>query len=74
MIYFRSKDEQQRWHATLKQALQQTTIEDHLSLEGHTLGQGQFGKVKLGVDPRSGLKVAVKCVRKRDLKIIEMYQ
>jgi hypothetical protein len=38
VIYFRSKEEQQRWQAALKLALQQTTIEDHLSLEGHTLG------------------------------------
>jgi len=39
---------------------------------GETLGEGAFGKVKLGVHEDNGEQVAVKCMDKRDIKAQEM--
>ena len=35
-----------------------------------TIGQGQFGQVKLGMHKKTGQKVAVKIMTKRDIKSI----
>jgi len=35
---------------------------------GNTIGQGAFGKVKLGTDIFSGEKVAVKIIRNKNVK------
>ena len=39
-----------------------------------TLGKGQFGLVRLAHHLRTGDKTAVKCIRKREMKPIEVYQ
>lgn len=38
------------------------------------IGQGQFGKVRLAQDLASGEKVAIKSVRKKDMKYLEVLQ
>ena len=40
----------------------------------YVLGKGQFGKVKLAHHISSGLKTAVKLIKKREMKPIEVYQ
>jgi serine/threonine protein kinase len=39
----------------------------------NTLGKGQFGLVQLAVHKKTGLKVAIKTVKKKDMKAIEVY-
>lgn len=57
----------------MKYQLNLKNITDYISLEGPTIGQGQFGKVRLCTHLESGEKLAIKTVRKRDLKIVEIY-
>ena len=38
------------------------------------LGKGQFGLVKLATHKKTGKKVAIKTVHKKDMKPIEIYQ
>ena len=42
--------------------------------DGPIIGQGQFGKVRLERNLHTHQKVAMKAVRKKDLKVIEMFQ
>ena len=39
-----------------------------------TLGKGQFGLVKLSTHKKTGKQVAIKTVKKKDMKAIEVYQ
>ena len=41
---------------------------------GETVGKGQFGLVKLATHKKTGRKVAIKIVKKKDMKPIEIYQ
>jgi len=38
-----------------------------------TLGQGQFGQVKMATHKKTGQNVAIKIMAKKDIKSIEMY-
>jgi serine/threonine protein kinase len=45
---------------------------DFYTLES-TLGKGQFGLVKLAKHKKTGKKVAIKIVKKKDLKPMEVF-
>lgn len=73
VLYFASKEEQQRWSSRLKESVGYANLFDYYNL-GDTLGQGQFGLVKLATHKKSGQQVAIKTVKKKDMKSIEVYQ
>jgi serine/threonine protein kinase len=56
----------------MQESIGQSSLEDFYNLE-QTIGQGQFGQVKLATHKRTGLKVAVKIMGKKDIKPIEVF-
>jgi len=46
-------------------------LEDYYEIKGD-LGKGKFGAVKLGVHRKTGRKVAIKVIKKKDMKIKEL--
>lgn len=46
-------------------------MEDFYELKG-TLGKGKFGLVKLAIHKKTGRKVAIKCIRKKDMQPHEL--
>ena len=73
ILYFSSQDEQLRWTNILKDSVGYANLFDYYTLD-KTLGQGQFGLVKLANHKVSGIKAAIKTVKKKDMKSIEVYQ
>jgi serine/threonine protein kinase len=56
----------------MEQAMKQTNIFDFYRLD-KTLGKGQFGLVKLGVHKKTGLQVAIKQVKKKNMSHVEVF-
>lgn len=73
ILYFKTKEEQQNWTQAMSDSIGQANLYQYYNLE-MTIGQGQFGQVKLATHKRTGLKVAVKIMGKKDIKPIEVYQ
>jgi serine/threonine protein kinase len=71
-LHFRSQDEQIKWSLFIKERTHQKNIKDFYRLE-HPLGKGKFGEVRRGTHMLTGQRVAVKVIRKRDMKPIEIY-
>ena len=72
VLYFATKEEQLRWSNRLKESVGYANLFDYYNL-GDTLGQGQFGLVKLATHKKSQQQVAIKTVKKKDMKSIEVY-
>lgn len=72
IIFFARKDDQQHWISLINLKNGHSDFFDFYKLD-HTLGKGQFGMVKLAVHLRTGLKTAVKIVKKKEMKPIEVY-
>ena len=62
-----------RWATKLKEAVGYSNLFDYYDV-GETVGKGQFGLVKLATHKKTGRKVAIKIVKKKDMKPIEIYQ
>lgn len=73
VVYFPSADERVAWANSLKQAIGYSNLFDFYDLF-QTLGQGQFGMVKLAIHKKTGEKVAIKIVKKKDMNELEVYQ
>ena len=73
ILYFVSEEEMRRWLAALSQSIGQSNVLDFYDFQ-MTLGQGQFGQVKLAVHKKTGQNAAIKIMGKKDIKSIEMYQ
>ena len=71
-LHFRSQDEQIKWSLFIKDRTHQKNIKDFYRLE-HPLGKGKFGEVRRGTHMLTGQRVAVKVIRKREMKPIEIY-
>jgi serine/threonine protein kinase len=56
----------------LRDSVGYANLFDYYSLD-KTLGQGQFGLVKLASHKKTGQQVAIKTVKKKDMKSIEVY-
>jgi serine/threonine protein kinase len=57
----------------LKKIVGYSNLFDYYNFEDN-LGKGQFGLVKLATHKKTGKKVAIKTVHKKDMKPIEIYQ
>ena len=57
----------------MKQTLGYSNIFDFYNVL-ETIGQGSFGLVKLATHKKTMQKVAIKIVKKKDMKPIEIYQ
>ena len=57
----------------MKESVGYANLFDYYTLSD-TLGQGQFGLVKLAQHKKTGQQVAIKTVKKKDMKSIEVYQ
>ena len=73
VLYFETPTDASLFLTNLKQAIGYSNLFDYYTFE-KTLGQGQFGVVKLAVHKATGAYVAIKAVRKQDMKPIEIYQ
>ncbi len=73
IIFFETKEEQKHWASLINLKNGNSDFFDFYKLDC-TLGKGQFGQVKLGYHLRTGMKTAVKIVRKKEMKPIEVYQ
>ena len=69
--YLLSKDERDAWIRVIKKAIGYTNIEDFYEIK-EDLGRGKFGEVKLGVHKKTGKTVAVKVIKKKDMKMSEL--
>ena len=61
------------WLEKLKHVVGYSNLFDYYTFEDN-LGKGQFGLVKLAIHKKTGKKVAIKTVHKKDMKQIEIYQ
>ena len=61
------------WKRMLNKATGHTKVSDHYEL-GRTLGKGQFGLVRLGYHKINLAQVAVKTIKKLNMKPIEVFQ
>lgn len=73
ILYFKSQDQQVQWIEVLKKIVGYSNLFDFYNFEDN-LGKGQFGLVKLASHKKTGQKVAIKTVHKKDMKAIEVYQ
>ena len=72
ILYFKEKAGQLEWLERLKKIVGYSNLFDFYNFEDN-LGKGQFGLVKLASHKRTGKKVAIKTVHKKDMKPIEIY-
>ena len=72
VLYFSTEQDQKKWGETFKEAIGYANLFDFYDVKS-TLGKGQFGLVQLSVHKKTALKVAIKTVKKKDMKAIEVY-
>ena len=69
--YLLSKEERDMWIKVIKKAIGYTNIEDFYEIK-EDVGRGKFGVVKIGIHKKTGKTVAIKVIKKRDMKINEL--
>ena len=73
ILYFKCQKQQAEWLHRLRLVVGYANLFDYYTFEDN-LGKGQFGLVKLAAHKKTGKKVAIKTVHKKDMKPIEIYQ
>jgi serine/threonine protein kinase len=73
ILYFKQEEQQNTWLDKLRKVVGYSNLFDFYNFEDN-LGKGQFGLVKLASHKKTGKKVAIKTVHKKDMKPIEIYQ
>jgi serine/threonine protein kinase len=73
ILYFDKLELQREWKEKLKKAMGYANVFDFYEC-GQTLGKGQFGLVRLATHKRTKAQVAIKVVKKANMKNIEVYQ
>ena len=72
ILYFSSSELQAQWLKRLLVTTGYSSITDFYDVST-VLGKGQFGMVKLAVHKKSGKNVAIKTVKKSNMKPIEIF-
>jgi Protein kinase domain len=73
VLYFAMQSEKDRWLRALYHCTRYTDINDYYRFDV-ALGKGQFGQVKLAIHHKTGFMTAVKVIKKRDMKPLEVFQ
>lgn len=68
IYYTDSKSDLDSWVSSLKKAIGWNSLTDQYEVL-QKLGNGKFGLVKLGVHKKSGRKVAIKIINKKDMTL-----
>ena len=55
----------------IKKAIGYSSLEDYYDIKD-ILGKGKFGAVRLAIHKKSGNKVAIKVIKKKDMKLKEL--
>ena len=71
IYYFYNYAEKQKWVSTIKQVIGYSNLFDFYEC-GEILGKGKYGVVKKGVHKRTRQDVAVKIIKKKDLKLKDL--
>lgn len=71
-FYLDDKLNSQKWISHLLKVMNYQNVFDYYKFE-RTLGKGQFGLVKLSTNLKTGQKVAIKQVKKKNMTHIEMF-
>lgn len=66
--YLLSKDDKEKWINTIKQVIGYSNLFDYYEIK-ETLGKGKFGMVKAAIHKKSGKKVAVKVMSKKEMTV-----
>lgn len=66
--YLQKKEDKDKWVSTLKKAIGYSDMFDFYEIK-ETLGKGKFGLVKAGVHKKTGKKVAVKIMTKKEMTV-----
>ena len=69
--YLLSKEERDKWVDVIKKAIGYSNVDDFYELKGD-LGKGKFGQVRLAVHKKTGKEVAIKLIKKKDMKLREL--
>jgi hypothetical protein len=72
ILYFDTPETQSTWMKKLQQTIGFSCVQDYYEIS-IPLGKGQFGLVKLGTHKKTGKKVAIKTVKKANMKPIEVF-
>lgn len=59
------------WATAIKKAIGYASVEDYYDIQ-QDLGKGKFGVVKLAIHKKTGAKVAIKCIKKKAMKVKEL--
>lgn len=73
ILYFDSTQQQKQWINRLQKVMDYGNVFDYYKFE-KTLGKGQFGLVKMAIHLKTGQKVAIKQVKKKNMSHIEIFQ
>ena len=73
LVFFPSEVEHQTWVDKMQEAMGYTNVFQFYELD-KTLGKGQFGLVKLATHKKTGMRCAIKQVKKKNMTHIEVFQ
>ena len=66
--YLRNKEDKDNWVDAIKKVIGYSSLFDFYEIK-ETLGKGKFGLVKTGVHKKTGKKVAVKVMSKKEMSV-----
>lgn len=67
-FYFISQDKRDKWLKVMQKLIGYQNFSEHYEILNKTIGQGNFGVVKMGIHKQTNIKVAVKIITKSKLK------
>jgi len=66
--YLQKKEEKEQWVSAIKKAIGYASLFDYYEIK-ETLGKGKFGLVKAAIHKKTGKKVAVKVMSKKEMSV-----